>query len=217
MRRRASGGSETVLVVEDEEALRRVAIRSLAAAGYTVLAAGNAREALSTSAQHGGEIHLLLTDVVMPRMSGRVLAQELAKTRPHLKVLYMSGYTDNTIVQHGILEAGIYFLAKPFTSADLRQKLRAVLDDGIANLADGREPEVGAGSDADTLPSDMVALRQLPQDMRLDLLRAVIAARYEDAIEIIESIRKTAPDAAIPLRRMLDQFDYDGIRDLFSR
>ncbi len=209
-------GTETILVVEDEESLRRVALRSLTAVGYTVLTAANAREALFTSTQHAGEIHLLLTDVVMPRMSGRALAQELAKTRPNLKVVYMSGYTDNTVVQHGILEAGMYFLAKPFTSADLRQKIRAVLDDGIATLADGCEPAVGDRGDTGALPLDKAALRELPEDTRLDLLRAVIAANYDEAIEIIETIRKTAPDVAIPLRWLVDQFNYDGIRDFLD-
>ncbi|MBI5510736.1 MAG: response regulator [Deltaproteobacteria bacterium] len=124
-------GTETILVVEDEEALRRVAQRSLEATGYKVLTAANGDEALLTGARHVGEIHLLLTDVVMPRMSGKTLAQELSKTRPTLKVVYMSGYTDNAIVHHGVLDAGTHFLAKPFTSTDLTRKVREVLDGGI--------------------------------------------------------------------------------------
>ncbi|MFH1834461.1 MAG: ATP-binding protein, partial [bacterium] len=99
-------GTETILVVEDEEALRKVAKRSLEAAGYKVLIAADGDDALLKGTQHAGDIHLLLTDVVMPRMSGRVLAQELSKTRPTLKVVYMSGYTDNAIVHHGVLDAG---------------------------------------------------------------------------------------------------------------
>jgi two-component system, cell cycle sensor histidine kinase and response regulator CckA len=123
-------GTETVLVVEDEQALRKVASRSLAAAGYTVLAAADGDEALRTAAQHAGDIHLLLTDVVMPRMNGRALAQELSKTRPKLKVVYMSGYTDNAIVHHGVLDAGTHFIGKPFTATDLTRKVREVLDSG---------------------------------------------------------------------------------------
>jgi len=132
-------GTETILVVEDEEALRKVAKRSLEAAGYKVLIAADGDDALLKGTQHAGDIHLLLTDVVMPRMSGRVLAQELSKTRPTLKVVYMSGYTDNAIVHHGVLDAGTQFLAKPFTSADLTSKVREVLDGGIMNLPDWSE------------------------------------------------------------------------------
>ena len=131
-------GTETVLVVEDEEALREVARRTLDGAGYTVLPAKDGDEALRVSAQHR-RIHLLLTDVVMPRMSGKALAQELLKTRPKLKVLYMSGYTDNSIVHHGVLDPGTHFLAKPFTAHDLKRKVREVLDGGITIVADGRE------------------------------------------------------------------------------
>jgi PAS domain S-box-containing protein len=123
-----SKGTETILVVEDEEALRKIAQRILGLAGYKVLTAANGHDALLVSAEHAGEVQLLLTDVVMPRMSGRVLAEELVKTQPNLKVLYMSGYTDDAIVHHGVLEAGIHFLPKPFTSADLMRKVREVLD-----------------------------------------------------------------------------------------
>jgi len=121
-------GTETVLVVDDEEALRRVAQRSLTAAGFTVLTAAGGAEALESAAQHPAEIQLLLTDVVMPKMSGRALALELAKTRPAIKVLYMSGYTDNAIVHHGVLDEGTQFLGKPFTGAELARKVREVLD-----------------------------------------------------------------------------------------
>jgi two-component system cell cycle sensor histidine kinase/response regulator CckA len=126
---RRTTGTETILVVEDEEALGKVARRTLDAAGYKVLTAADGDEALLQSAQHAGDIHLLLTDVVMPRMSGRALAQELSKTRPALKVLYMSGYTDNAIVHHGVLDRGTHFLGKPFTGADLTRKVREVLDE----------------------------------------------------------------------------------------
>jgi two-component system cell cycle sensor histidine kinase/response regulator CckA len=141
---RSSRGTETILVVEDEEALLRVALRALGTAGYIVLTAANGREALLQSAQHAGDIHLLLTDVVMPHMSGTVLAQELSKKRPTVKVVYMSGYTDDSIVHHGVLDAGTRFLAKPFTSTDLAQKVREVLDEG---KRDG-EPQAAGGMDA---------------------------------------------------------------------
>jgi two-component system cell cycle sensor histidine kinase/response regulator CckA len=124
--------TETILVVEDEESLRRVAERSLAAAGYRVLTAVDGDDALVTSERYLGEIHLVLTDVVMPRMGGRILAQELMKARPPIKVLYMSGHTDSAIVHHGLLDTGTHFLAKPFTSVSLTKKVREVLDEGVS-------------------------------------------------------------------------------------
>jgi signal transduction histidine kinase/ActR/RegA family two-component response regulator len=129
-------GTETILLVEDEEALRKIAQRALNAAGYKVLTAANGDEALLVVAQHVGDIHLLLTDVVMPRMSGRALALELTKTLPNITVVYMSGYTDDAIVHHGVLDPGTRFIAKPFTSAELTRKIREVLDMCIANRTD---------------------------------------------------------------------------------
>lgn len=120
-------GTETILLVEDEQSLRELNQQLLEALGYTVLPAGNGVEALEVNDQHDGTIHLLLTDVVMPGMCGRELAERLAITRPETKVLYMSGYTDSVIVQHGILENGIAFLQKPFTQEALARKLREIL------------------------------------------------------------------------------------------
>jgi len=118
-------GSETVLLVEDEEGLRDLAREVLEGQGYTVLEARHPGEALLMSERHEGPIHLMLTDVVMPGMSGRALADRLVPTRPPMKVLYMSGYTDDAIVHHGVLEQGVAFVEKPFTPA---RKVREVLD-----------------------------------------------------------------------------------------
>jgi DNA-binding NtrC family response regulator len=96
--------------------------------GYTVLEAADAESALRLFGKHEGEIHLLLTDVVMPDASGRELADKLVSLRPRMKVLYMSGYTDDAVVRHGVLQEGIPFLQKPFTPESLARKLRAVLD-----------------------------------------------------------------------------------------
>jgi two-component system cell cycle sensor histidine kinase/response regulator CckA len=123
-----AGGTQTILVVEDEEAIRRLTCRVLEAQGYTVLSAASGGEALLLLEKHAREIHLLITDVVMPAVSGRELARSAAALRPLMKVLFMSGYTDNVIVHHGVLDAGTAFLQKPFTPRSLAQKVREVLD-----------------------------------------------------------------------------------------
>ena len=133
----APTGSETILLVEDEEEVRDLAREFLEASGYTVLNAHDAGEALTMAERHADPIHLLLSDVVMPQMSGREVAGRLAVTRPDTKVLYMSGYTDDAVVRHGALERGISFLQKPFTVYSLGRKVREVLDSHEEALATG--------------------------------------------------------------------------------
>jgi PAS domain S-box-containing protein len=120
-------GSETVLVVEDEEAVRSLVRKTLESHGYKVLESQGADDALSILEQYAEPIHLLLTDVVMPQMSGQELAKRLLAMRPEVKVIYMSGYTDDAIVRHGVLEAGVSFVQKPFAPTTLAQKVRDVL------------------------------------------------------------------------------------------
>lgn len=122
------GGSETVLLVEDEEVVRGLARRILEQAGYSVVEAGKADEALRFCEEHAAEINLLLTDIVMPEMSGKELADKLRSQCPDLKMLFMSGYTDEAIVHHGVLDSDVGFIQKPFTPAALVKKLREVLD-----------------------------------------------------------------------------------------
>jgi CheY-like chemotaxis protein len=121
-------GSETILVVEDEEVVRKLTVRILQEQGYRVLEGGQGIDAFSIADEHEGQIHLLLTDVVMPKMSGKELAGRIASLRPGIKVLYMSGYTDNAIAHHGILAKGMNFIQKPFAVDGLVRKVREVLD-----------------------------------------------------------------------------------------
>ncbi len=125
---RIAAGSETILLVEDEEAVRSTLQLALREAGYSVLPAGRGREALQIAAEQAGPIHLLITDVIMPEMGGRELVERLSQLRPDTKVLYMSGYTDDAVVRQGVLDAKVAFLQKPFTLAALRNKVREAID-----------------------------------------------------------------------------------------
>jgi signal transduction histidine kinase/CheY-like chemotaxis protein len=124
---RVSSG-ETVLLVEDQDDVRNLSLRILEREGYVVLAAASGQAALTLATSHDGRIHLLLTDVVMPGLSGREVAEQLAALRPGIRVLFMSGYTDNVIAQRGVLDPGMAFLSKPFTPETLAAKVRDVLD-----------------------------------------------------------------------------------------
>jgi len=125
---RRTPGSETLLVVEDNVMVLDSAMRVLQQYGYSILTAQNGEEALTVSKKHNGPIHMLITDVVMPLMGGPELKKHLTTLWPNLKVLYMSGYTDDAIVQHGLLERGINFLQKPFNPKRLIRRVREVLD-----------------------------------------------------------------------------------------
>jgi CheY-like chemotaxis protein/two-component sensor histidine kinase len=121
-------GNETILVVEDDEVVRKLAVRILREQGYRVLEASQGVDAFLICEEHKGPIHLLVTDVVMPKMSGRELAERITSIRQEVKVLYMSGYPDDTIAHHGILNEGTNYIQKPFTVDSLIRKVRGVLD-----------------------------------------------------------------------------------------
>jgi CheY-like chemotaxis protein len=121
-------GSETILVAEDEPDLRELTRIFLESYGYKVLEAGSAEQAIRMAQEFGAPIHLLLTDVIMPGMSGRQLAENVLRKDPKTKIVYMTGYTDDMVVQHKVLEPGVQLLQKPFTRAELALKVRSTLD-----------------------------------------------------------------------------------------
>ena len=124
----SASGSETILVVEDEKGLRSLIRLVLESTGYKVLEMEDGESALATCASYDGPIHLLLTDVVMPKMSGPLVAEKVTALRPDIKVIYMSGYTDDAVVQHGVLSHNMPFIQKPFSPITLRKKIREILD-----------------------------------------------------------------------------------------
>jgi CheY-like chemotaxis protein len=122
-------GTETLLIVEDEPTVRHLARDVLEAQGYEVIRASNGQHALHVAREHkGSPIRLVITDVIMPRMDGNVMAEWLKSTYPDLKILFTSGYMDDTIANHGVLAAGIEFMPKPYTPAILTRKVREMLD-----------------------------------------------------------------------------------------
>lgn len=121
-------GTETIMVVEDDEMVRNFIVKALEYYGYKVLTAANGEEAIQISGDYHGHIHLTLTDVIMPGISSKDMEERLKSSRPEMKVLYMSGYTDNTIVHHGVLDSGKAFIGKPFSPESLGRKVRQVLD-----------------------------------------------------------------------------------------
>jgi CheY-like chemotaxis protein len=124
----APRATETILLVEDERAVRALVLRGLLRHGYAVLEASNGREALAVFARHRGPIHLLLTDVVMPEMGGRELAERLITAAPDLRVLFVSGYMEDEAFREGVFENRIHFLPKPLSPGTLARKVREVLD-----------------------------------------------------------------------------------------
>ncbi len=201
-------GRETILVVEDQAELRKLAELVLKSYGYKVLESGNAGEALLKAERHSGPIHLLLTDVVLPGMSGRELAERLKPLRPDMRVLYMSGYTENVIAHRGTLEEGIEYLAKPFAPEGLARKVREVLgpersagtilvvDDeaGIRSLL--RQVLQGAGYVVLEAEDGKKAMAQAAA-VDLDLVITDLAMPDQEGLETIQLLHEQKPGLKI--------------------
>ncbi|MBI4876451.1 MAG: PAS domain S-box protein [Acidobacteria bacterium] len=201
-------GTETVLVVEDEAELREFARLVLTKRGYNVLGAANAEEALLLCESNSGPIHLLLTDVIMPGMNGRQLAERLHPLRPEMKVLYMSGYTDSAIVHHGILDDGVLFLQKPFGAGPLAAKVREalgpprpaatilVVDDepGIRSLL--RQVLAREGYQVLEAEDGKQAMERAAGS-HLDLVITDLVMPEQEGLETIGKLRKQQPDLKI--------------------
>ncbi len=123
------GKGETILLVEDDLSILKLAQKILDGLGYTVLITSTPSEAIGIAEEHPGEIHLLITDVIMPEMNGRELAEKIQSFCPTLKRLFMSGYTANVIAHHGVLDDGVHFIQKPFSRRDMARAVRKALDE----------------------------------------------------------------------------------------
>lgn len=203
-------GTETVLVVEDQEPVRKLAVQMLSRCGYRILEAAQGDEALLLAACHAGPIHLLLTDVVMPRMTGRELAEHLTATRPAMKVLYMSGYAEDVIASRGLLDPGLLYIAKPFSSEVLALKVREalgstpepaparvlVVDDesGVRTLFQKVLADAGY---AVLLAEDGHQALKMVRAQRFDLVLTDLAMPEREGIKIIRSMRQAQPDLKI--------------------
>ena len=195
-------------MVEDQVEVRDYAATVLKAYGYRVMAAANAGEALMICEREHGRIHLLLTDVVMPNVSGRELAGRLEKMRPGIKVLFMSGYTDDAIEQHGVLEQGTEFIQKPFSPEDLAGKVRAVLGPAAALarilVADDEAGVRGflravleqGGYEVIEAADGKQALRQARAG-DVDLVITDLVMPEQEGIETIQALREEMPGIGI--------------------
>jgi CheY-like chemotaxis protein len=206
----AQRGNETILVVEDQTEVREYAVAALKTYGYRVIPAADAGEALMISERESSPIHLVLTDVVMPNTSGRELVARLTKGRPGLKVLFMSGYTDDVLGRHGVLETGIDLIEKPFSPEDLAGKVRELLgppavaarvlvvDDDAGVRSFLRAALKPGGYEVTEASDGKQALRRaLTGDLDLVITDSYLKMPEQDGIEIIRELRRQLPGIGI--------------------
>jgi PAS domain S-box-containing protein len=209
-------GDETILVVEDEEFVRNFACEVLESLGYITLAAKDPDEALCISASHEATIHLLLTDVVLPIMDGRSLFARLHEERPEMCVLYMSGYTDDAIVHHGVLDSSVHFLQKPFSTTDLAKKVSEAMGRSALFVAEASPLVVTAAPEIDdaSISQRLVAL---PADLWTELSRAALETNRQKTAEVVSRIRVQDQELAAILESWLSRFRFDKIVSLLER
>ena len=210
------GGSETVLVVEDEPEVREVTQRALRSGGYQVLAAASGEEALALDPAILGRVQLLVTDVVMPGLDGRATAEEMCRRHPSLRVLYVSGYTQDLIAQRGALDADSQFLPKPFTAGALLSRVRAVLDAPDRGVGTALAPG-GTGGGA-PVPSELSTGVQEIDLQHRELLgqiaaleEAVRSGQLERAEEVLGYLKRYATDHFSTEERYMASSGYPGI------
>jgi len=203
-------GTETVLVVEDQDEVRNLAVAVLKAHGYRVLEAANGSEAIPIAERYPGTIHLMLTDVVMPGLNGKELADRLRPLRSDLRVLYMSGYADNVIAHEGVLDPGVEYIPKPFTPKSLAGKVRAVLgqprsggrilvvDDDAGIRALFSSVLRGAGYDVSSASDGDRALELLGRQT-VDVVITDLVMPNRAGVATIQAIRKSYPRVKIVL------------------
>lgn len=201
---------ETVLVVEDEKFVRNYACEVLESLGYTTFGAKSPGEAFEISEGYDGAIHLLLTDVVLPMMDGKSLFEKLHSARPQMLVLYMSGYADDAIVHHGVLDSGVHFIQKPFTVDGLAKKISQVF--GRADPVSADESYTDKSS-----PQEMQAdevkerLATLPAELLQELNRAALEAGRAGAVTVVDEIGRFDEELAELLRAWINRFRFDRI------
>jgi two-component system, cell cycle sensor histidine kinase and response regulator CckA len=211
-------GSETVLVVEDQEEVRKMVVAALESRGYCVLEAARGGDALLLAEHHRGPIHLMVTDVVMPQMNGKELAERLKPLRPETKVLYVSGYGENLLADQGVLDPGVYYLPKPFTSRGLAAKVRTVLDatpkasilvvdDSAPIRSIYREILEDAGYQVREADTAAAALAQM-DDFPADLVMADLNLGGQTGVALIAELRRAFPKVKTIL--MSAAFDDSG-------
>jgi PAS domain S-box-containing protein len=204
------GGTETVLVVEDQDSVRKLAVRMLRHRGYRILEAAHGDEALELAERYSGPIHLLLTDVVMPGMTGRKLAEHLKAARPSMKVLYMSGYAEDIVTSRGLLDPGLFYIAKPFAPEALAEKVREALGPAAAPAAARIlvvDDELGVRTFLQKVLADAGYTVLVAEDggqalkmvraQRFDLVLTDLVMPEKEGIEIIRSMHKELPDLKI--------------------
>jgi len=202
------GGSETILVVEDQDAVRKFTVAALQGYGYQVLQASCGADAVTLCREYREPIHLMVTDVVMPGMDGRELSRQAAPLRPKMKVLYMSGYTANVIARQGVLDPGTAYISKPFIPSTLAAKVREVLEKAkpsatilVADDEEGirgflRHILEGAGFSVLEAPDGRVAT-QIVKDNHVDLLLTDLAMPEQEGIETLRALRPLYPNLKI--------------------